>query len=81
MRISIGNEKKEQKLFRSSNNNKNNNNNNNNNPPLAYGPLGPTAVIIRIHMQPVSTVFFFLQTVVSALLPSKHDANESFETT
>ena len=54
-----------QKLFYNNDNNKNNSN-----LPWAYHPLGQAAVIIRIHMQSVSTVFFFLHTAVSAFLPS-----------
>ena len=39
---------------------------------MAYHPLGPAAVIIRVDMQPVSIVFFFLQTAVSAPLSVQH---------
>ena len=49
---------------------RNNINNNNNNLPYAYHPLGPNAVITRIHIQPVFVVFFFLQRAVPTFLPS-----------
>ena len=38
----------------------------------AYHPLGPAVIIIMVHIQPVSIVFFFLQTAVSALLSVQH---------
>ena len=51
-------------------NDNNNNKNNNNSLPWAYHQLRPAVVIIRIYMELVSIVFFFLQAVASAPLPS-----------
>ena len=42
-----------------------------------YHLLVQAAGIIRIHMQPVSTVFFFLRTAVSAPLPSVALTNDA----
>ena len=43
---------------------------NNNNLPYVYRLLVPGAVIMRIHIQPISTVVFLLPTAVPAPLVS-----------